>query len=432
MSEKQDIVEFLRIELANHEKSLTETEEKLKQLEQEKQFIVKLHASELEGKEAFMKDDHDGLTQKITKLTSDLQELVEFKGRKDDLERELSSLSALLANKEKEYHDEINSMERKHLQDKHVLKREMITRVTEAISSFRRVADTQMAETTKQALRENLVTTSQLRKMAAKTTELLSEIDALKEINTRFKIDTEILKDGQVQLAKKTTLYHQLIRKLLSKLNAAQVPLERDEKKWLRLVLPSAEYSDLMKNSPQSSKHDVSCSGEPKEYKISILKTDHPRQRTPLDRVEPISSDVHLKLVSLLDQYRSLTNDLVKDLERGYSHIEKANPKGVIYSSPKPKKSGGWGGRSKSPEPWSQEVDITIPRVLKVFANDLKSRRVSILFHYGKVATPNDRDNVDELPAPPVKNDEGTSPTQSNRTPLFPSKRKDVNMKMVL
>ncbi|KAI9183558.1 hypothetical protein H9P43_004476 [Blastocladiella emersonii ATCC 22665] len=245
VSEKQDIVEFLRIELANHERTLAETEDALHALEQEKQFLMRTHAEELSVKEHHMDEEREALQQKVSKLSADLADLAEFRGRKDAMERDLASLVTELERKERDFRTETTAMERKFLQDKHLLKREMVGKVTEAVASFRRVADTQIAETTKRAIRENLLATAQLRKMATKTSELLAENEALKDANRRLRIDAEILRDGQAQLARKNAGAYHLIRRLLAKLEAARVPLDRDDHKLIRGTVPPLDPSEV-------------------------------------------------------------------------------------------------------------------------------------------------------------------------------------------
>lgn len=62
------------------------------------------------------------------------------------MENQIHSLEILLQDREKEYKEVIHSMERKILQDKNAIKKEMLQKVNEAVINFRKVADQQMAE----------------------------------------------------------------------------------------------------------------------------------------------------------------------------------------------------------------------------------------------------------------------------------------------
>ena len=55
-------------------------------------------------------------------------------------------LKQLLEQREREYKNNIHDLERKVLQDKNQMKKEMLHKVNEAVANFRRVADQQMAE----------------------------------------------------------------------------------------------------------------------------------------------------------------------------------------------------------------------------------------------------------------------------------------------
>ncbi|KAL7750662.1 hypothetical protein RI367_004004 [Sorochytrium milnesiophthora] len=218
VSEKQDIVEFLRIELANYEKNLAMVEERLAQVEQENQALVRSHASEVDTLNDHAKQDRDAMAARLTKLLTELGELSEFRGKKGVLEAELQGLVTELEQRERAHKVDLNAMERKFLQDKHQLRKDMIMRVNDAVASFRQVADNQMAETTKRAIRENLQITSQLRKMSAKTVELMAENEQLRVSNMKLKMDNSISTETQQELAKKSKTSQIIVRKLLKKL----------------------------------------------------------------------------------------------------------------------------------------------------------------------------------------------------------------------
>ena len=59
---------------------------------------------------------------------------------------QIKSLKHTLELKEQEYQENLHSIEKKVLQDKSQLKKEMLQKVHEAVTNFRKVADQQMAE----------------------------------------------------------------------------------------------------------------------------------------------------------------------------------------------------------------------------------------------------------------------------------------------
>ena len=62
------------------------------------------------------------------------------------MEKKIILYEELIKKKETENRSHIHNLERKALQNKNQVKREMIQKVNEAVANFRRVADQQMAE----------------------------------------------------------------------------------------------------------------------------------------------------------------------------------------------------------------------------------------------------------------------------------------------
>jgi molecular chaperone DnaK (HSP70) len=75
----------------------------------------------------------------------ELSELNSFTEKKAEMENQLKYSKNLREKKEVEFKETINNLERKVLHDKNRMKREMLQKLNEAVASFRRVADQQMA-----------------------------------------------------------------------------------------------------------------------------------------------------------------------------------------------------------------------------------------------------------------------------------------------
>lgn len=79
----------------------------------------------------------------------------------------------------------------------------MILRVNTVAAEFRKVSNKQMAETTKRAIRENVMINTHLVKMSDKTMELISENDEMKSKTKTQKQHLNILEDNEKELARK-------------------------------------------------------------------------------------------------------------------------------------------------------------------------------------------------------------------------------------
>lgn len=83
------------------------------------------------------------------------------------------------------------------------LKKEMVNKVNQVASEFRKVSNKQMAETTKRTIRDNVSITAQLDKMSDKTTELIAENDELRKKNKEQRQKIEMLEDNEKEILKK-------------------------------------------------------------------------------------------------------------------------------------------------------------------------------------------------------------------------------------
>ena len=83
------------------------------------------------------------------------------------------------------------------------LKKEMVNKVNQVASEFRKVSNKQMAETTKRTIRDNVSITAQLDKMSVKTLELIAENDELKKKNKEQRQKIEMLEDNEKEILKK-------------------------------------------------------------------------------------------------------------------------------------------------------------------------------------------------------------------------------------
>lgn len=92
----------------------------------------------------------------------------------------------------------------------------MLQRLNEAVASFRRVADLQISDTTKRAIRENMALGSQLKVLSETLTEVLTENKGLLAKVKEFSLSNGFLANSEKDLARKNISNQKLI-KLLGK-----------------------------------------------------------------------------------------------------------------------------------------------------------------------------------------------------------------------
>ena len=248
--DKQDIVEFLNVKVGQHEKLIALLEEKVKKLEEENKNLEYRSQHEIDSLKSSSKNEIENLTNQCSRYKAELTELTSFAAVKSDMEKKIIMYEDLTQKKETEHRGNLHNLERKILQNKNEIKREMITKVNEAVATFRRVADQQMAETTKRALRENVSITSQLKKMSSKTVDLIQDNKTLSEKVSKLTRLNSILAQTEQVYAKKNYANQAIIKMLVEKL--------RESDKMLEFAIESlpveAETFDLgsQENAPNS------------------------------------------------------------------------------------------------------------------------------------------------------------------------------------
>ncbi|TPX33380.1 hypothetical protein SmJEL517_g03761 [Synchytrium microbalum] len=221
IADKQDIVEFLNIKVVEHEKHIGALEQRVRELQNEKKEAVEAARMEAEETAIVTRAEIDHFQMLSAKYKTDLDSLLEFKSRKDELESVLKATQTKLDTREREFKNSVHELERKVLQDKNMMKNEMLHKVNDAVSNFRRVADQQMAETTKRAIRENMVITSQLKKMSSRTIEFIAENESLTAKVQQLKTSNALLSESEQELARKNQANQKVIQLLVEKLKGA-------------------------------------------------------------------------------------------------------------------------------------------------------------------------------------------------------------------
>ena len=184
-------------------------------------------------------DTIEQLTEKNRILNKSLNDLEEFRKKKDEIEAYIQKLKQTIEDNKKQYHDSVSEMERKAVQDRDRLKKEMLLKVNEVVANFRKISDKQMAETTKRTIRENITINSQLSKMSKKTVDLIQENDQLTEKLQAAHQKIEILQQCEKDMARKNKANEKISSMLVEKAKVHEeenarirAEREREEMEW--------------------------------------------------------------------------------------------------------------------------------------------------------------------------------------------------------
>ncbi|KAG4097135.1 hypothetical protein H8356DRAFT_431290 [Neocallimastix lanati (nom. inval.)] len=243
---KKDIVEFLNIKVVEHEQHITELLRRIKELEDEKIMIKENRKIELEK----LQQEHDEVVTNLniqnTKYKTELDELTKFKANKKKMETEMEDLRKTIIENEEEYKKTIYNMEKKMLQDKTKLRKEMLQKVNEVVLNFQKVADQQIAETTKRAIQENIIINSQLKKMSEKTVSLLSENQMLQQRNEKLKTANVLLAEIEKIIGKKNKTNQQIMKWIIEQKNLPYINIDK--------IVEKEIFRDVEKNNIETFK----------------------------------------------------------------------------------------------------------------------------------------------------------------------------------
>ncbi|EPZ36272.1 hypothetical protein ROZALSC1DRAFT_28831, partial [Rozella allomycis CSF55] len=200
IKDKEDVIEFLRLQLMNNEKNvqLTSISEKERDL-----FGIKNEAALF--------------SSQCAKYKLELDQLMDFKVKKAQVEQKIVELENQLSEKERDYKEMVHDLEKKAIQDKTMLRKEMLTKINQVVASFRDLSDQQMAETTKRTIQENIAVNSQLEKLSNKIVDLISENKTLIDQHRSMKQQLEVALTNENELAKKTQSYRKVIKLIVAK-----------------------------------------------------------------------------------------------------------------------------------------------------------------------------------------------------------------------
>nr|KAF6433093.1 cilia and flagella associated protein 157 [Molossus molossus] len=159
----------------------------------------------------------DQLTTENIIIGGKLAALEEFRLQKEELTEKFTLLEDQLRKQEKEYTDYVYNLEKKSVLDRDRVKKEIIQRVNLVATEFRKMATSQMWDTTKRAILENNTVTLQLSKISQHGMQLLRENDQLKCAQDKLCKQLDLLRTTKKAMSKDSRGHHKVILMLTEK-----------------------------------------------------------------------------------------------------------------------------------------------------------------------------------------------------------------------
>nr|XP_056716151.1 cilia- and flagella-associated protein 157 [Euleptes europaea] len=271
--DNKEIVAFLKKTLNQRVDEIADLSEQLQNLQLAKDTEKDAFETQLVQLRHEFQETKDQLTSENMVLSGKLASLEEFRVQKDELMGRFADLEEQLKKQEADHKEYIYNLEKKAVVDKERLKKEMLYRVNLVATEFRKVSNSQMAETTKRAIRENSTISLQLTKVTDQSLQLMQENERLKEACAEQTKQLALLEHNEKRLAKNSLSNQKLIKMLTNKCKEleAQVEAHAHQQKAM---------TELKKAKEALEKQAVMVKEEMKKQKKEMEQTltDHQRQ----------------------------------------------------------------------------------------------------------------------------------------------------------
>ncbi|KAM7093434.1 cilia- and flagella-associated protein 157 isoform 1-T1 [Molossus nigricans] len=214
---KKEIVAFLKRTLNQRVDEIAELNEQLQSLQLAKEMEKDAFEAQLAQVRHEFQETKDQLTTENIIIGGKLAALEEFRLQKEELTEKFTLLEDQLRKQEKEYTDYVYNLEKKSVLDRDRVKKEIIQRVNLVATEFRKMATSQMWDTTKRAILENNTVTLQLSKISQHGMQLLRENDQLKCAQDKLCKQLDLLRTTKKAMSKDSRGHHKVILMLTEK-----------------------------------------------------------------------------------------------------------------------------------------------------------------------------------------------------------------------
>ncbi|XP_016066492.1 PREDICTED: uncharacterized protein C9orf117 homolog [Miniopterus natalensis] len=300
---KKEIVAFLKRTLNQRVDEITDLNEQLQSLQLAKEMEKDAFEAQLAQVRHEFQETKDQLTTENIIIGGKLAALEEFRLQKEELMEKFTSLEDQLRKQEKEYKDYVYNLEKKSVLDKDRVKKEIIQRVNTVATDFRKVATSQMWDTTKRAILENNTVTLQLSKVSQHGIQLLRENDQLRGTQDSLGKQLELLKNDKKAMAKHSRGHRKLILMLTEKCHQQQQ--SRAEAEQLRLLLSQLEQNILQL---QKDKDELRSQRDQLNLRLEHQQAESQRLQQELTEEQKVRAS----LVTTLAQATTFLEDILQ------------------------------------------------------------------------------------------------------------------------
>ncbi|EKX51535.1 hypothetical protein GUITHDRAFT_134447 [Guillardia theta CCMP2712] len=228
--EQRDLYTFLNKEIVTKSSTIAKLEAQVKDLETQLQSDQAVVEEKHNEEKELAKEITAKLAKEVGRYEKELSDLNVFIEKKHHIEKELENAQNDLAREKKKHEQVVAELERKTVQEKAALRREMELKIEEVKATFTKLTDNQLKSRTKQTMQENEKISAELVYQNKESQKILQKNIKFEEENRMLRRDLELHKQTEAELVKRNHAYMKTIKTLLGKVKTLEGARQENEK----------------------------------------------------------------------------------------------------------------------------------------------------------------------------------------------------------
>jgi len=242
-----DILRTLHLQLDDNFKKMDQQEQTLKSRDQQIEDLRQEFKEQMELETAQAAAKLKEKEEKLEEVESQLKAVRQFIKQKAEVEGDLASLQQRFVAASDQHEKDLAALDRKKAVEIDQLKKEMLHKIRDTRDTLRLKTRDQLDATTKRTIMENEQMTTELHFQSRETERLLAKNTKLQEETRQLKRSVQLHEEVEHELARRTSVYQKLIRKLHFK-------LKQGSEEQASTMLPSQSLERSTLDSKEKSK----------------------------------------------------------------------------------------------------------------------------------------------------------------------------------
>jgi len=226
--------------LDDHYNEIDRLEKRHLNIENDKELSEKMWKERLERETDLLKNELSETNRKLDVSQQELLKLHNFAERKESMEKEIEEMRRLLEESANDTAKQLVELDKRRVREKQDLEKQFEQKLEEAKSEAMQRSHSMLSDTTRKAIEENTRMSGELQYQSKAMEKLMSTNKDLVEENTRLYGEVDLQKKIQLEFAKKTQMYQNLVNKLNEKI---QVEENRENVEIAKLRLRDKELT---------------------------------------------------------------------------------------------------------------------------------------------------------------------------------------------